>query len=134
MEYREELEKSWSAFLREHGNGMAIDAAELLRWDQPVPNDGDTWGNWQYNAKAMVLTYLPNDYQIDLEECTTSAQTLDRIIQLCKKTWMSITDIGNMIQALNDLLDPQANLCSSGQDKEFDATKHLKNLRKGLQH
>jgi hypothetical protein len=41
---------------------------------------------------------------------------------------LSAKDGGDMLQALNDLLDPQANLCSFGQDKKFDATKHLKNL------
>jgi hypothetical protein len=128
MEHREEVEKSWTAFQREHGDGIAISAAQLLKWDKPRPKHGDTWGNWQYDAKVMVLTYLPEDYEIDLEQCTTSAKTMDRIFQLCNKTWLSAKDGGDMLQALNDLLDPQANLCSFGQDKKFDATKHLKNL------
>ena len=128
MEYREMVEKSWMAIHQEYGNGKGICAADLLKWEKSRPKHGDKCGNWQYDAKVTVLTYLPEDYEIDLEECTTSAETMDRIFQLCKKTWLSAKDSGDMLQALNDLLDPRANLCSFGQGKQFDATKHLKHI------
>lgn len=128
MEYRQTLENSWTAYVRDHGDGMAISAAALLKWDAPRPKHGDTWGNWQYDAKWMVLTFLPEDYEIDLEECTTSAQLLDWIFQISNKTWMTEKDRSDMLLALNDLLRPQANLCSFGQNLKFDAKKHLKSL------
>lgn len=123
--YRERLERAWSDFK----NGKdSIDVQEFINFESPVPQNGDTWGGWEYNAKFKVLTYLQEDYEIDLEQCTTSAETLDRIFQIAGKVWGTTQVLGDLVQAIQDLLRPQANLCSFGIDKKFDATAHLKTL------
>jgi len=78
-----------------------------------------------YDAKTLVLTNVEHDYDIDLEDCCTSAKTLDWTSQLCGKTWMTPEDIGYLVQALDDLLGPQANLCSFDADKQLDVKKYL---------
>jgi len=92
----------------------------------PAPSDGDCWGPWKYHRTLFTLDYEPRDrhwrYQIDLEECTSSAQMLDWIFQVSNKVarCLSREDVGHLIQALQDLLWPQANLCSFGSDKRMD--------------
>jgi hypothetical protein len=50
-------------------------------------------------------------YFIDLTRMRTSAAALDWIIQLRKKSWATSRDIGDLVAAVRDLLDPQANMC-----------------------
>jgi hypothetical protein len=94
----------------------------------PAPAHGDRWGDWVFDAKRLTLTYKPFSYEIDLERLTTSARALDVIFQLSGKTWIKRKDIGDLVKALDDLLHPQATLCSWGQAKTLDATKHLEEL------
>lgn len=55
-------------------------------------------------------------YEIDLHECTTSAEVLDWIAQICTKGWGSDELIGMTTRALSHILDLQANYCSGGSD------------------
>ena len=123
-DFREKLDRSY----REHaqkdgGGGIVVNARPLMEWRPPVPQDGDTWGNWRFDAKTLILKNVQYNYQIDLEECDTSANMLDSIFQLCGKTWMTPDDLGHLVQALDDVLRPQANLCSFGTDKKLDVRK-----------
>ena len=56
-------------------------------------------------------------YEVALGECRTSAETLDWIIQLVDKTWVTNDVLGDLVRALRDCLHPQANLCSFGVSK-----------------
>jgi hypothetical protein len=125
-DFREKLDRSY----REHaqkdgGGGIVVNARTLMEWRPPIPQDGDTWGNWRFDAKTLILKNVQYNYQIDLEECDTSANMLDWIFQLCGKTWMTPDDLGHLVQALDDVLRPQANLCSFGTDKKLDVRKYL---------
>lgn len=106
-------------------DALVIDAASLLERNDPRPAHGDTWGNWRYDAKRMVLRHVPHNYQIDLLDCSTSSKTLDWIFQMESKMWMTHKDKGNLLDALDDLIDPQATLCSRGASKTLDVKKHL---------
>lgn len=78
------------------------------------------WGPWEYDPKLLVLRYkaYPQDYyEVDLEECRTSAETLDWICQITEKTWATPEVVGWLVRALNDLLRPQAHLCSMGVER-----------------
>lgn len=88
------------------------------------------YGPWRLDVDSRVL-FLPvagNDgfdhadglaYYIDLERCLTSAQVLDWIFQVAAKSWADHGVLGGLISALDDILDPQANLCSFGQPKSL---------------
>ena len=74
------------------------------------------WGNWTFDPGTLVLTHDETRYEVALDECTTSAKTLDWIMQVAGKTWVSEHDLGHLVRAINSLLRPQATLCSMGVD------------------
>ena len=126
MDFREKRDRSYQAHLAENGvDGLAVDVRTFLEWEAPKPAQGDAWGNWRYNARLFVLTHVPQDYEIRLDECSTCAETLDWIFQVASKTWMTHEDKGNLLDALHDILNPQATLCSFGTSKTLDVKKHL---------
>jgi hypothetical protein len=93
------------------------------------PKHGAKWGKWRYDAKVLTLTHEGMDYEIDLEECGTCAEVLDWIFQIAGKARPPWTrdDIVDLIDALNDILDPQATLCGSGKDQgRLDVAKRLR--------
>jgi hypothetical protein len=77
---------------------------------------------WYLHAQTLSL-YLGDPmtgawtYAVDLERCATSAQLADWIFQVASKTWATDAVIGELVRALNDVLDPQATLCSFGQER-----------------
>jgi hypothetical protein len=76
------------------------------------------WGEWELDRARLVLMHTAGyGYEVDLEDCTTSAQVLDWIMQIAGKNWGTRKCVGGLVEALNDLLRPQANLCSFGADK-----------------
>ena len=80
------------------------------------------WGPWHLDSDVYVLwTRTPGyRYEVDLERCTTSAQVLDWICQVARKEWPGRDHIiAGLITALDDVLTPQAHLCSSGQSKRL---------------
>ncbi len=74
------------------------------------------FGRWRFNRRALVLTH-DQGYEIDIEECRTSAQVLDKIIQVTAKTWADDATIADLCRAIRFVLDPQANLCSCGVER-----------------
>ena len=72
-----------------------------------------SWAPWQLDAKDRSLCE-PDGYYVDLEDCTTSAHLLDWIFQVARKSWADDRAIAGLVRALDDVLHPQAHLCSSG--------------------
>lgn len=91
------------------------------------------WGPWYLNPANLTLElYLEDrnpavgnyDYYIDLERCLTSAQTLDWIFQVAGKEIYERHDVlGGLILAVDDILQPQGNLCGSGIDRPLRKTE-----------
>ncbi|GIG58764.1 hypothetical protein Lfu02_31360 [Longispora fulva] len=76
------------------------------------------WGPWHLDASTRVLRNSSKDaydYEVDLDQCNTSAETLDWIIQIAGKTWGDDQTVSGLVRALNDILEPQAYLCPRGQ-------------------
>lgn len=80
--------------------------------------DGD-WGPWELDPTDPVLIYNdPNnhyEYWIDLRTCTSSAAVLDWICQIIGKNWGDNATLAGLVRAFDDVLHPQAHLCSMGQ-------------------
>jgi hypothetical protein len=82
------------------------------------------WEPWELDVSSYVLRMAePFPYEVDLEECTTSARVLDRIMQVSYKTDADDATIAGLIRALGDVLKPQANLCSFGTSKRLTMTR-----------
>lgn len=75
----------------------------------------EQWGNWRLDRECEVLQYAPpNGYWIPLNQITTSAQLLDWIFQISRKSSADAVMVRDLLTALEDLFHPQASMCSSG--------------------
>jgi hypothetical protein len=83
------------------------------------------WGPWHIDRESCVLwTDAPGyRYEIDLKDCTTSARVLDGICQIAGKQWKDRNCvIAGLVTALDDVLNPQAHLCSFGRPGQLSST------------
>lgn len=94
------------------------------------------WGYWEYNPNNLTLQFSKtigddySEYEIDLEQCNTSAAVLDWIFQVKSKYWCSDRDIADLLRAFDDLMDTvQDKLCGGEINKPFDFKKHLLDKR-----
>lgn len=136
MQYREKVER----ILRGAGkrDDFFIGARELIAAIDavPYPVAGDRWGDWEWDAERLVLFHRVRHFEVDLERMNTSAAVLDWICQVSKKAWASPKDVGDLVQAVDDLLCPQENLCSwcmsrggQGWGKQFNAAEYMRTRR-----
>ena len=84
------------------------------------------WGYWKY-SKTGYLNYK-NFYTIDLKTKNSNSKLLDLIFQINTKNQQSWDEhcVSDLIKALNEILYPQANCCSSGVNKKFSAIELCK--------
>lgn len=84
---------------------------------------------WVINENNFEIDLKNSDgtsgYPIDLERFHTSAQILDIIIQVSKKTWATNDVVGKLVKILDHWLDIQQHYCSGGASEEFNPTKWL---------
>jgi len=75
------------------------------------------WGRWTFDTESLSLITKTNNsgklYYIPLTKCNSSAEILDWIGKLHEKKWTSNKDIGDLVEALNDLINFQINFCGS---------------------
>jgi len=102
-----------------------------------APKHGDTWGPFKFNTKNFTLEFHRssnhrdyNPYYIDLERCIDSSHMLDALFQMGNKVWLSTVNRGQLLEAVQDIMEPQAWLCSGGRDKTFDIRKYYRNKAK----
>ncbi len=75
-----------------------------------------TRSSWRFDVDGFCLVG-PHGYEVDLDRCTTSAEVLDWICQVAKKSWGSPEVVGELVQALDDILHPQETLCTDGRER-----------------
>lgn len=101
----------------------------------PKPRLSD-WGPWRLHDDYELATdpdlAAGYAYPVDMEECTHSAEVLDTICQVAEKTWADDETLAGLVRALNDVLRPQANLCSCGRDKRLSRGRIRQLVRKWL--
>jgi len=82
------------------------------------------FNTWFIDGDELVLKR--EDWRrIDFEQCNTSAQILDWIFHYQSR--ITAEELGDMIEALQAILHPMANYCSSGVDKEANGLSLLRN-------
>ncbi len=72
---------------------------------------------WMYDPYRLTLTGTRGLYEIALEPLTTAARMLDTIFQVQNKPWCDPTMAGMLLAALEELLAPQALVCSFGVER-----------------
>jgi len=70
---------------------------------------------WKLNIKNFIL--FCEFYEIPLEQCNSGAEISDWIFQVTKKTWCTDQILAELVRSLNEILDPQQNFCSWGENK-----------------
>lgn len=79
------------------------------------------WGPWHLDGNQRLLFVTdPYRYEVDLDDCHTSAQVLDWICQVAGKTWADDAILAGLVRAIDDVLYPAENLCSGGRAKSID--------------
>lgn len=79
-------------------------------------------GTWYLLPNTLELVLKREDWRrIDLERCDTCGQVLDWIFHYRSK---SLTDqeLADLLNALEEVLRPRANLCSMGSTKTCDSS------------
>lgn len=84
---------------------------------RPWVLDPDTFVLRIEDVRRSVIDGPGDAYEVDLEECLTSAQVLDWIMQVAQKTWATDAVLAGLVRAVNEVLNPQAHLCSFGKPK-----------------
>lgn len=77
-----------------------------------------SWGNWTLDTHDGYLVH-ENGYEINLAECRTPAGLLDWIFQIRPKNWADANEIATLLEAFEDIIEPQASLCSAGVAKSL---------------
>lgn len=89
--------------------------ADAMKEPKKQWETGDSWGCWQLKLSNLTLEQTCRPwYYIDLERCRTSAAVLDWICQVAGKQWATNDVLADLVRALDDLLQPQATMCSGG--------------------
>jgi hypothetical protein len=84
-------------------------------------------GEWVYDPETLVVRY--GDYEVDLEQCSTSAQMLCQIWQFADNSSATNESLGDLILILKWLLDPEANLiCRGKKEKPLPNGEALRKL------
>ena len=90
-----------------------------LDLSKPIPPWPDRWGRWTLDAEHLVLCH-EEGYEIELERFSSAAPMLDMIVQVRNKVFMTTTDVGDFVAALDDIFDIQSSLVPGGVDRRID--------------
>jgi hypothetical protein len=107
----------------------------LHEYKPPRLFHGRAWGRWVLDTERMTLVFdawreergngsgrtegVPlyvgyfGEYEIDLETIRHSAGMLDWVFQISKKSWATRAVTKDLLNALDSIFHPQANLCSN---------------------
>jgi hypothetical protein len=95
------------------------------------------WGRWILDMQDYSLSLREDEsfsyYCIPLSLCNSSAEILDWIVQVQEKTWTFQRDVGDLAEALNDLLDLQRNFCGRAERSDGRTDYAAKILRERLE-
>lgn len=83
---------------------------------------------WEIDDNTMTLDLIDKDheYYVEISRCNSSAEILDWIIQVSKKTWVTDNILASLVRRLDHYIDLQANVCSYGRDGKVDACEVVK--------
>lgn len=99
---------------------------------QDDPAKRTQWGVWRLDTSNWTLAHTGPEgrgYEVDLEDMATSGQMLDWIVQVSGKPWATRQDVGELVQALDDIFHPGQTLCSGGGSTQIDPLEYLTERR-----
>ena len=98
-----------------------------------------SWHLWRLQGVSLVYECTDpryfGRYEIDLREITSSAKMLDLIFQIAAgKVWATNECVAGLIAALNEIFDPQANLCPSGRRDQRLTAGEIERMVRGFEN
>lgn len=72
---------------------------------------------WRLNIEDLTLELEDGSYEVPLDYCRTSAETLDWILQLASKSRADDSILAGLVRALELTIDPQSHLCTGGVEQ-----------------
>jgi hypothetical protein len=71
----------------------------------------EDWGGWHLRDSMLCYPAYPNDvYPLDLTNLGEAAALLCIIAHIARKTWATDACVAGLVRALDDILNPPANL------------------------
>lgn len=106
-----------------------ISRIKALDFSGPIPprwHGTQYWGKWCLDGNYLIN----GEYVFNLENITSSAAVLDKIMQIAGKRWATPECVAGLVRALDDIFYPQSCLCSGGADKRITAAETKDKLRR----
>lgn len=88
------------------------------------------WGEWIFIESNFTLLHEKEEYEIDLADINSNAEIVDWIFQIKSKNWGDAQTVFNLLDAFEIILNPQANCCPIGEDKEFSGIELTRKFAK----
>lgn len=127
----ENVHLAWSE-TEQHGEVVRVDPEGVGFTQRPPRGRGSviSVGCWCEEGHTFLVLSLYGAagrfvYECDLERCTTSAGVLDWLCQVAGKMWATDRVLAGLARAMNDLLHPQATMCSFGKGRPAVNVKTL---------
>lgn len=110
-----------------------------------LPDEPADWGPWRLYPPTLVLVLVgtihrPDGttleyerYEVDLERCLTSAEVLDWICQVAGKGYADDAVLAGLVRALDDILHPQAFLCSFGEARTITEARVARRVQQAAE-
>lgn len=109
---------------QDYSASKAFEAKPVDFFKIGIPAGTTDFETWFIEGDELVLK-RQDHRRIDFEQCNRSAQILDWIFHYQGR--ITAQELGDMIEALQAILHPMANYCSSGVDKESNGLNLLRN-------
>lgn len=104
--------------------GKSFEAKPVNFFKIGIPAGTTDFGTWFIENDELVLK-RQDHRRIDFKRCNSSAQILDWIFHYQGR--ITAQELGDMIEALQSILQPMSNYCSSGVDKKSNGLSLLRN-------
>ncbi len=92
-----------------------LSGEELVRrFNSYLSDEGNPW---HVNLEELSLELDDGSYEVALDCCRTSAETLDWITQVATKSWATDAILAGLVRALEMVIDPQTHLCARGDEQ-----------------
>jgi hypothetical protein len=93
-----------------------------MREEQAMTRTFDGWGGWTLDGVWLEYpAYAAATYPVQITDLRSSAAMLDLIMQVRGKSWADDACLAGLVRALDDIFQPQAHLCSGGQNLIMEA-------------
>ena len=108
--------------------GVQSTIAEGIAW-VGSESEAKRFGPWRYDAIERTLTFYEGErwgYEVDLDRMQTCAAMLDWIFQVRGKSWCTPEAMAGLLEALDEIFDPQSGMCRGGVDRGPSGTKETR--------